>query len=431
MSPTCWLSAGPVPAGGGVRQPAVAAGPEPVRGARRRPPRRGLRHRRDPAGRARPGQRPPDRPGPALPGIRLRRVRGRPDHRHHRGRAGRADDRDRAWRSPAPGGNGAGPRAEPQHRLAARSGLPAGAAGGPADRPVGFGRARDRLPAGQPRGPGSRGRAAAVHRLGARRSHLAGRPPARPGEGLLHQPRHRHHRRELRRVERVRPGLPRAAARPVGRRGRGRRDDGRAGPGRVGRGGRQAARHPRRFGGRLDRAGRGDVGHRGARRAERVAGRRCLRRGGVLLRRGRPAGVRGAHARLRVALPGRADRAAAGVRRAVRRAGSGRARERRHLPGAAAAGARRSGRAARAVRVDRGGPGRARHPVRVHHLRGRVARVPQGGEHRGQPGGRALLLRPDHGVHPAGRPARAAGRRRGWRRRSSGRIPWPGTRGPR
>ena len=156
---------------------------------------------------------------------------------------------------------------------------------------------------------------------------------------------------------------------------------------------------------------------------------RCLRRGGVLLRRGRPAGVRGAHARLRVALPGRADRAAAGVRRAVRRAGSGRARERRHLPGAAAAGARRSGRAARAVRVDRGGPGRARHPVRVHHLRGRVARVPQGGEHRGQPRGRALLLRPDHGVHPAGRPARAA-----WRASvavRSGRIPWPGTRGPR
>ena len=74
------------------------------------------------------------------------------------------------------------------------------------------------------------------------------------------------HRRELRRVERVRPGLPRAAARPVGRGGRGRRDDGRAGAGRVGRGGRQAARHPRRFGGRLDRAGRGDVGHRRARR---------------------------------------------------------------------------------------------------------------------------------------------------------------------
>ena len=130
----------------------------------------------------------------------------------------------------------AGPRAEPEHRLAAGSRLPADAAGGPADRAVGFGRARDRLPAGQPRGPGARRRAAALHRLGARRPHLAGRPPAGPGEGLFHQPRHRHHRRELRRVQRVRPGLPRAAARPVGRRGRGRRDDGRAGPGRVGRG---------------------------------------------------------------------------------------------------------------------------------------------------------------------------------------------------
>ena len=32
-------------AGGGVRQPAVAAGPEPVRGAGRRPPRRLPRHR--------------------------------------------------------------------------------------------------------------------------------------------------------------------------------------------------------------------------------------------------------------------------------------------------------------------------------------------------------------------------------------------------
>ena len=133
-----------------------------------------------------------------------------------------------------------------------------------------------------------------------------------------------------------------------------------------------------------------------------------LRGRGVLLRRIRPAGFRGADARLRVALPRRADRAAAGVRRAVRRAGAGRARERRHLPGAAAAGARRPGCPARAGRIHRGGPGRARHPVRVHRLRGRVARVPQGGEHRGQPGGRAVLLRPDHGLQPAGRPAGAA-----------------------
>ena len=260
------LPAGPVPAGRGVRRPAVAAGREALRGAGRRTSRRRPRHRRDPAGRARPGQRPPDRPGPAVPGVRLRGVRVGPDHRHHRGRARRADTviSVEVPTEPELGREPAGPRAEPEHRLAAGSRLPADGAGGPADRAVGFGRARDRLPAGQPRGPGSRGRAAALHRLGARRSHLAGRPPAGPGEGLLHQPRHRHHRRELRRVQRVRPGLPRAAARPVGRRGRGRRDDGRAGPGRVGRGGRETARHPRRFGGRLDRAGRGDVGHRGA-----------------------------------------------------------------------------------------------------------------------------------------------------------------------
>ena len=87
-------------------------------------------------------------------------------------------------------------------------------------------------------------------------------------------------------------------------------------------------------------------------------------------------GFAAADARLRVSLSRRADRAAAGVRRAVHRAGAGRARERRHLPGAAAAGARRPGRPARAGRIHRGGPGRARHPVRVHHLRGRVARVP-------------------------------------------------------
>jgi Dipeptidyl aminopeptidases/acylaminoacyl-peptidases len=55
----------------------------------------------------------------------------------------------------------------------------------------------------------------------------------------------------------------------------------------------------------------------------------------------------------------------------------------------------------------------AAHGIRYAYItfEGEVARVPQGGEHRGQPGGRALLLRPDHGVHPAGRPARAARRR--------------------
>ena len=57
----------------------------------------------------------------------------KPDDRHHRGRAGRADDRDRrgGLRSRR---ERTGPRAEPQRRLAAGSGLPAGAAGGPADR---------------------------------------------------------------------------------------------------------------------------------------------------------------------------------------------------------------------------------------------------------------------------------------------------------
>jgi hypothetical protein len=156
MSPTCWLPPGAVPAGGGVRQPAVAAGLSPyaVLGDGRLAVAYGTGETR--LGVLDPDQRPPDRPGPALPGIRLRRVRGRPDHRHHRGRTGRADDRDRR------GGlrtrrERAGPRAEPQRRLAAGSGLPAGAAGGPADRSFGFGRARDRLPAGQPRVRGPEG----------------------------------------------------------------------------------------------------------------------------------------------------------------------------------------------------------------------------------------------------------------------------------
>ena len=105
---------------------------------------------------------------------------------------------------------------------------------------------------------------------------------------------------------------------------------------------RSPARHQGRLGRRLDGPRRGD---------QRPRAHRALQGGvlgrDVLLRGVRPAAVRGRHPRLRVALPGRADRPAAGGGRAVRRAGAGRARHRADLPGAAAAGARRPDRAAR------------------------------------------------------------------------------------
>ena len=77
-------------------------------------------------------------------------------------------------------------------------------------------------------------------------------PVREPGEGVLHQPGHRGHRRELRRLDRVRPGLPGTAARPVGHRRRGRRDARGAGAGRLRRRGRGPARHQGRLGRRLD-----------------------------------------------------------------------------------------------------------------------------------------------------------------------------------
>ena len=49
-------------------------------------------------------------------------------------------------------------------------------------------------------------------------------------------------------------------------------------------------------------------------------------------------------------------------------------------------------------------PGRARHPVRLHRVRGRVARVPQGGDDHRLPGGGAGLLREIFGFTPPGVP---------------------------
>ena len=178
------------------------------------------------------------------------------------------------------------------------------------------------------------------------------------------------HRRELRRLDRLRPLVPGAAAPPVGR----RRRRGRHGRGAVA--GRRRARPTRP--GWPSAAARRAAGPRWPRSPPAHRPRPGVQRGDVLLRRLRPARLRRAHARLRVALPGRADRPAARLRGRLRRARPGRARDRRHLPGAAAAGPGRPGRAARAVREHRRRPGRARHPARVPRLRGRVARLPQG-----------------------------------------------------
>ncbi len=158
-------------------------------------------------------------------------------------------------------------------------GLPASAQPGTARRPVRADRARAGLPAAAP-GRGWPGRGTpALRGLGARRPDLARDRPARPGEGVLHQPRHRDRGRELRRLHRLRPQLPRPVADAVGCGRCGGRD--RRGPvtGGQGRGGPRPAGHPRRLGRRLDRAGRGDH----ARGRGQAAG---VQRGHVLLRRG-------------------------------------------------------------------------------------------------------------------------------------------------
>ena len=182
----------------------------------------------------------------------------------------------------------------PAHPLVGAAGLPRRR--GRDDQAAGGRRTRPRLPAGRApgtafrwperaRGPcpglpsrqsgggGAGGRTPAVHRACARRPDRELGAGAQPGEGVLHQPGHRGDRRELRRFHWVRAGVPGAAARRVGRGGRGRRDARGAGARGVGRRGPRQARHPGRFRGRLDGAGRGDQ-----RAAGRVRGRCSPRR---------------------------------------------------------------------------------------------------------------------------------------------------------
>src|SRR5262249_50573842 len=174
---------------------------------------------RDAAGPARPGNRRAGRPRHPLSRLRLRPVGGRDVGHRHRGRpGGAAVDRPGGRGCRRGGGALPGGGCRPGRRLPA--GAPPGAAGGT----VWAHGARRGVPAGPPGRAPARRRAAPVRGLGARRAHLPRNGPARHREGVLHQPGHRHHRRQLRGLDRLRPPLPGAAAPPVGGGRRGGRD---------------------------------------------------------------------------------------------------------------------------------------------------------------------------------------------------------------
>ena len=214
-------------------------------------------------------------------------------------RAGRLPHRRRRDRGDAAGP--ARPRARPRDDLGAR-----------ADdvhldrrrrRPAG--RPRALLPAGHgPRRP--RRRAPAAARRPARRPDRVGGAGAQPRGPVLDEPGLRGRRRGLRRLQRLRPRLPRAAPGRLGRRRR-RRLPRRGGRARRRRSGRpEASRHPRWVRGRLHDARR--AGPR----------RHPLRRGCRPLRGRRPRGPRPRDAQVRVALPRRSDRPVPGGARRLR-----------------------------------------------------------------------------------------------------------------
>ena len=185
---------------------------------------------------------------------------------------------------------------------------------------------------------------------------------------LLHQPRHRRRRRQLRRLDRVRPRVPGAAARAVGRRRRRGHRRRRAGPRRRRAGRPWPARDRGRFG--------------------RRAGRCCRRSPttdvfacgtsffGVAELVQFAQDTHDFESRYLDGLIGPLPEA----RRAVRQPGAAQQRRRAVLPGAAAAGAGRPDRAAVAGRDVPRRPGGQGHPARVPRLRGRVARLPQAGD---------------------------------------------------
>ena len=287
----------------------MAARRPAVRGAGRRQARGPARPRRRQARPARPGDLRADRPRPAVHRVRAGAVGRRHVDRRRRRRARRVAmsvvDVDTATAE--------------VHRAARRARRPARRAYLPS-RGRSSSRARSagsctrwstRRPTRSDR-PG--GRAAAVRRVGARRPDRPVDRAAGPGEGLLHQPRHRRHRRELRRLDRLRPRCTGSGcAAQWGVVDVERREVGRAVAGR-GRAGADRARLAIRGGSAggwtaLAAVTTGAVAARcSARRSPTSASRTCA------------ASPR--HARLRVALPGRPDRAAARVR--DRRTPSGR-----------------------------------------------------------------------------------------------------------
>ena len=241
------VPASTLPAGGGVRRGDVAARPALVRAA----------GGRDDRGRTRPRRRrlsilDPDGVLRAVDSA-LHRVGVVPDRVRHRGRRGGGEPAAPARGRPGRCRQRRGPRGSRRPGRRGRFGLPAGAAG---PRLPGRRRprhTRQRVPAAQPGLHRAAGSAAPLRGVRARRTDRPRVDGARPGDRLLHLPRHRRRRGQLRRLHRVRPVLPGTAGAQLGRGGRRRLRGGRPGTGRRGHRGRPPPGHPRRQRRRLDR----------------------------------------------------------------------------------------------------------------------------------------------------------------------------------
>ena len=208
--------------GGGVRAAAMGVRPLDLCLRRARPDRLCLfRSRARPTGGAGPDQRNAIPARPAVHGLRLGARRWRPrgasrrraessrQHRHAR-------PRDRPARGPQESDRPARSRGAAHCRLSHQ-----GRERGIPDHGRQH-RLRSVLPARQSRLCAAGGGAAAVAGEGPRRADLGGIEHAQSGHSILDQPRHRGAGRELRRLDRLRPRLPRPPAADLGR-GRRRR----------------------------------------------------------------------------------------------------------------------------------------------------------------------------------------------------------------
>ncbi|EFL18563.1 LOW QUALITY PROTEIN: acyl-peptide hydrolase, partial [Streptomyces sp. C] len=257
---------------------------------------------------------------------------------------------------------------------------------------------RPRLPAAPPRPAAARRRTAPVRGVGPRRPHRARPARTGPAHRLLHLARHRRRRGQLRRLHRLRPCLPRAAARTVGRRRRRGLRRRRPGPGRRGHRRPRPARDPRRQRRRLD--GHGLPGrHRPVR----------LRRGH--LPGARPARLRRRDPRPGVALHGRPGRPPGHPGPALPGTLPGGPRRPDRSPFRPPPGPGRPRLPAFAGRTPAGRPPRPRAggPARVPHLRGRGARLPARGDDGAGAGGRTVAVCPGVRRREGGRAAAGAG----------------------